>query len=418
MTRSTSGKGRRPALAIDGGTPVRSRPMPARCLFGEEEKGAAMELFDEAIRTGQAFCYNGPQEQAFEREFAEFMGGGFADGVNSGTSAIFAALGALELEPGSEVIVPPITDPGGVMPVVMLNCVPVFADSDPRSFNIGPRQLEAAMTDKTRAAVVAHIAGEPADMDPIMEVARGRSVRVIEDCAQAHGARYRGRLVGTFGDLAAFSTMSGKHFATGAQGGIVYTSDEELHWKARRFADRGKPFNLPGAASNVVAGLNLNLNDLAAAIGRVQLRKLPSIIERRRRVGQAVKRGLAGLKAVSVGWQVPNTKPSYWFLRIALDLSRLSVTKARFVEALVAEGISAGVSYRHIQAESLWYRNRRIAWCPWLFRDCAPDPPDFRKVIAVSDSNFIITAHENYGDQEASDIVEALTKVEAAYLRR
>ncbi len=404
-------------LAIDGGKPVRSTPMPARRLFGEKEKQAAVELFDQAIRTGEAFGYNGPQEQAFEREFAQFMGGGFADGVNSGTGAIFTALGALELEPGSEVIVPPITDPGGVMPVVVLNCVPIFADSDARSYNMGPEQFEAAITDGTRAAVVAHIAGEPADMGPIMELARARRIRVIEDCAQAHGARYRGQLVGTFGDLAAFSTMSGKHFATGGQGGILYTRSEELYWKARRFADRGKPFNLPGAASNVVAGLNLNLNELAAAIGRVQLKKLPPIIERRRKVGEAVKRGAAGLKAVSFGWQVPETDPTYWFLRIALDLSRLSVGKERFVEALVAEGIPAFASYRHIQAESLWYRNRRIGWCPWLFSDRAPDPPVLKNAIAVTDSHFNLPVHENYGEQEAADIVEALSKVEAAYLR-
>jgi len=244
-------------LAIDGGEKVRKTPLPPRRLFGEEEKAAAIALFDRAIEYGSAFGYNGEEEQAYEREFAEFHGGGYADLVNSGTSAIFVALGALQLEPLSEVVAPPITDHGGIMPIPMLNCVPVIADAHPGSYNMGPEQLEDVLTERTRAVIVAHIAGEPADMDPIMEVARSRGIPVIEDCAQAHGAIYKGRLVGTMGDIAAFSTMSGKHHATGAQGGVVFTHDEDLYWEAKRFADRGKPFNTD-SGSNVRMGLNLN----------------------------------------------------------------------------------------------------------------------------------------------------------------
>ncbi len=402
-------------LAINGGGPVRATPMPPRCLFGEAEKAAAIKLFDEASKSGGVFGYNGPKEQAFEDEFAEFMGGGFADGVNSGTSAVFAALGALELEAGSEVIVPPITDAGGVMPVVMLNCVPVFADTAPNSYNLGPDQFEAVISDKTRAVIVAHIGGDAVELDPILEIARRHGIRVLEDGAQAHGARYKGRLVGTVGDIAAFSTMSGKHFATAAQGGIVYTRDEDLHWKGKRFADRGKPFNLPEAGSNVVAGLNLNLNELAAAVGRVQLGKLPSIVAGRQRVGEGVKAGVAGLGAVSVGWQPPESESSYWFLRIALDLAQLSVSKEDFVQALVAEGIPAYPSYRHIQAESDWFKNRRHIWCPWLYREQAGPPPTLPNAIAVTDCNFNMGMHENYGEAEVQDIVAALAKVERAY---
>ena len=210
-------------LAIEGGQPVRQEPFPPRRLFGEEEKAAAMAVFDEAIATGTAFGYGGPHERAYEKAFAEYLGGGLAKAVNSGTSATLAALAALELEPESEVIVPPITDPGGVMPVVIMNCLPVPADTDGSSFNAGPEQIAAAITERTRAIIVAHIMGEPADMAPIMALARKHDLPVIEDAAQAHGATYRGRHVGTFGDLAAFSTMSGKHHASGAQGGFVFT---------------------------------------------------------------------------------------------------------------------------------------------------------------------------------------------------
>ncbi len=231
-------------LAIDGGSPVRSTPMPLRRLIGEEEKLGAMKVFDEAIATGEAFGYNGKYEVQYEKDFCEFMGGGFADGVNSGTNAVFVALGALQLDALSEVIVSPISDPGGVMPVVFAGCVPVMADSDPRSFNTCATEIEPWITTRTRAILVAHILGEPVDLDPIMELASAHDLYVIEDCAQAQGALYKDRLVGSIGHIAAISTMFSKHHCTGGQGGVVYTRDEALYWNARRFADRGKPFNL------------------------------------------------------------------------------------------------------------------------------------------------------------------------------
>jgi perosamine synthetase len=404
-------------LAIDGGTPVRATPMPARHLFGEEEKQAAVRLFDECLRTGQVFGYGGAEEQAFEKEFAAALGGGFADGVNGGTTAVFAALGALQLEAGSEVVVPPITDPGGVMPVVMLNCVPVFADADPRTYHMSAASLEAVVTPRTKAVVVAHIAGEPADMDGILAVAGKHGLKVLEDCAQAHGARYKGQLVGTMGDIAAFSTMSGKHMATAAQGGVVFTRNEDLHWKGKQFADRGKPFGLTPPSGNVMAGLNLNLNDLSAAVGRAQLRKLPSIVQRRHDGGEAIRQGLAGVDGVALGWLQPGSYGSYWFLRVALDLSLFSVTKARFCEALAAEGLPVTPSYRHIQAEAPWFRERRQRWCPWLFRDRISQEPSLPGAIAATEAHFNIAFHENFGHADIGDVVEALTKVARATRR-
>jgi len=407
-------------LAIDGGPKVRPKPFPPRRLFGEEEKQAAVAVFDAAIAAGEAFGYNGPQEAAYEQEFAEFLGGGFADAVNSGTSALFVALGALNLEPGSEVIVPPITDPGGVMPVPLLNCVPVVADAAPHSFNTGAEQIQAVLTPHTRAIIVAHIAGELVDMDPVLEIARARDLPVIEDCAQAHGAKYKGRPAGTLGTFGVFSTMSGKHHATGAQGGVVFTKDEDLYWEAKRFADRGKPFNLE-APGNVRAGLNLNSNELSAAIGRVQLRKLPDIVARRRAAAARIAAGLEDATAVSLGWQPPDTEGSYWFLRTQLDLDQLRVDKAQFCAALSAEGIPCGVSYRHIPSEAPWFRERRTfgnSGYPWTLPAYRGNPNwEFPcpNAVAATDECFIISIHENYGEEETRDIAAALRKVEAAY---
>jgi len=409
-------------LAIDGGTPVRSDSMPSRGLVGEEEKAAAVAVFDEAIALGRAFGYNGPHEQQYETDFADFMGGGFADGVNSGTNALYCALGGLQIDALSEVIVPPITDPGGVMPVVMLGCVPVVADSCPDSYNTSAEQIEPLITERTRAIIVAHIAGEPADMDPIMDLARKRELFVVEDCAQAHGAMYKGRRVGSLGDFGVFSTMHGKHHCTGGQGGVVYTRNEVLHWQARRFADRGKPFNME-APANVVAGLNCNLNELSAAIGSVQLGKLPGIVERRRRVGEAVKDGLKSSKAVSMGWQIPESECVYWFIRLKLDLDALSVDKQTFCKALGAEGIPASSSYRHIQCESPWFRNKAVfggSGFPWSCSDYkGPKDPQFKldNVIRATDIHFRVEVHESYGQKEIDDILAAVRKVGNAYAR-
>jgi len=410
-------------LAIDGGPKTRLDPFPQRSLFGEEEKQAAIALFDQAIASGAAFGYNGPQEEAYEKEFAEMMGGGYADGVNSGSAAVFVSLGTLNLEPCTEVVVPPITDCGGMMPVPMLNCVPIVADAAPNSFNLGAEQVEAVLSDRTGAILVAHIAGEPVDMDPLTELAESRGIPVIEDCAQSHGARYKGRLVGTIGKLAAFSTMSGKHHATGAQGGVVYTKDEGLCWEAKRFADRGKPFNVPNSTGNVRMGLNLNSNELSAAIGRVQLKKLPRIVEGRRAAVAGIAEGIAEARAVSLGWQPDGAEASYWFLRMQLDTDKLSVDKAQFVKALAAEGIPCGAEYRATPWEMPWFTERRTygsSGYPWTspsYRGDANRVFTCPNAIAAAQQCFRIVVHENYGPQEAADIAAALMKVEQAYLK-
>ena len=409
-------------LAVDGGSPVRSTPMPKRALFGAAEREAAMGQFDAAIESGDAIGYGGAQEAAYEQAFTDFHGDGSADLVNSGTSAVYAAIGGLELKPAGEIVVPPITDPGGVMPAALLNLVPVVADAAAGTFNAGSQEIAAVLTPHTRAILVAHIAGEPADMDPILEIARKHSLPVIEDCAQSHGARYRGKLVGTLGTVAAFSTMSGKHHATGPQGGVVYSKDTEIGWACRRFADRGKPLGIPGG-TNVRAGLNLNGNELSAAVGRVQLARLPEIIASRRRVAAEIAVGLDGMTAIHMGRELPDTEGVYWFLRIRIDEQNLTVNKATFVSALSAEGIPANPSYRHLPAEADWFRQRRVfppSDYPWGLPDYKGDRNaqfPCPQAVAAAESHFLLHIHENFGTQEVADIVAALRKVETAYLK-
>ncbi|MBU0714618.1 MAG: DegT/DnrJ/EryC1/StrS family aminotransferase [Verrucomicrobia bacterium] len=411
-------------LALQGGPKVRNTPWPTRHLIGFEEKSAVDALFDRAIASGNAFGYNGPEEETYCREFADAMGGGFADAVNSGTTAVYVALRALNIEPFSEVIVGPITDPGGIMPIPLLNCIPVIADAAPGRFSPGPKEIEAVITPQTSAIVVAHIFGEPADMPGIMKVARRHKLSVVEDCAQSHGARLKGRLVGTFGDIAAFSTMFGKHHCTGGQGGVVFTRHEKLYWEARRASDRGKPFGLPKGASNAIASLNFNLSDLAAVMGSVQLRKLPIIVSRRRELASRIVKGLRGLKAVSLPPQVAGAEPSYWYLRLRFHPEAVTCDKATFCSALGAEGLQVSERYCNPCHIWDWYRRRRVfgtSGLPWTAPQYRGNPNrtfPCPNVLTALDAHFHLTLFESWGNQEAADIVAIFQKVTRAFEKR
>ncbi len=408
-------------LALYGGPKVRQEPFPPRRLIGAEEKAAVDALLDEAIRQGLAPGYNGPEEAAYCQEFAEWMGGGFADAVNSGTSAVWVALKALEIEPFQEVIVSAVTDPGGMMPIPLLNLVPIVADSAPGSFNSGPEQIEALISPRTAAVLVAHIGGEPADMPGILEVAYRHKLPVIEDCAQSHGARIAGRLAGTFGDLAAFSTMFGKHHCSGGQGGFVFTRSETLYQKVRQGSDRGKPFFLPEGSTNVTASLNLNLNDIAAAIGRVQLRKLEGIVRRRREIAARIGDGIHDLAVVSLPAVLTGAEPSFWFIRLVFHPERAACDKITYCQALEAEGLPVLASYRAALPHTMdWFVRRRVfgsSGYPWTSPAYTGDPQaqfPCPNAQAAMQACFILPFHENWGDREVADAISILVKVDEA----
>jgi hypothetical protein len=310
------------------------------------------------------------------------------------------------------------------MPVALCNCIPIPADTAPGSFNVAAAQISARITPRTRAILVAHIAGIPVEMGSVMELAKARGLPVIEDCAQAHGASCGGRLVGTWGTIAAFSTMFGKHHATGGQGGVVYTRDAALFDRVRRYADRGKPFGLPAGSTNAVASLNFNSNDLSACIGRVQLRKLPKIVAARRRSAEwlaaACKRELHAVRIVE---GPAGTEPSPWFLFVQLDLRKLRVDKAAFATALGAEGLPAGASYRHLFTEHEWYKNRAVfpgTTDPWGNPRYKGNPDKvypLPNINATDTYTFPLFWHERLTAKDLNRVLAAFKKVETAYLK-
>ena len=410
-------------LAVNGGKKAHAGPWPERALLGAEEKAAVNALFDEAIRTGKAFGYGGEPEETYCKEFAAFMGGGFADAVSSGTAAVHVALRSLNPEPYSEVIVGPITDPGGIMPIPLMNCIPVVADAAPGTFNAGPEQVEVCITPRTSAILVPHIFGEPADIRGIAAVARARGLPVVEDGAQSHGATIDGQRVGTFTDISAFSSMFGKHFCTGGQGGIVFTRNEALGRACRKFSDRGKPFGLPEGSTNVVASLNFNLTDLAAVIGSAQLAKLPSIVARRRAIVKTVTDGIRNFASIGLPRLVPGAEPSYWFWRLELKTENLTVDRDTYCKALEAEGVGFSSRYNAMPHTYEWFAKRNVfgsPGLPWTSPQYKGDPRQqfpCPNAHAAIERCIAINIFESWTDKEAADIVLAFTKLEKAFAK-
>lgn len=407
---------------VHGGPRARRFPWPRRRHFDKREKRAVMQLLDREIRKGGAVIYGGPETKAYCQAFAGYLGGGYAAAVNSGTNAVYVALRALDLEPGSEVLVPAITDPGGTMPVAMLGCIPIPADSDCESLNISADQIRKVLTDRTSAIVVAHISGHPVDMDPILELASKRQIPVVEDCAQAHGALYKGRMVGSLGTISAFSTMFGKHHSTGGQGGVVFTKDTLLFARVRQVSDRGKAYGALGNPANLVASLNFNQDEISMAIGRVQLEKLAGAITARRTFALLVGTGLHEVDGVSLVADAPQCLGSYWFLMIRLDTSKLVCDSQEFARALEEEGIG-GVSagYPFFPTDLPWHRDAVVfgkSGLPWSAFTEHSTPRHFELPNAHKATREIVRVdvHESLGDREARDLVMAVKKL-ARYFR-
>jgi dTDP-4-amino-4,6-dideoxygalactose transaminase len=404
---------------VHGGPKVRRLPWPRRRHFGKLERHAVTKLMNRERRWGGAIVYDGPEEKAYTQAFAAYLGGGFAKAVNSGTNAVYVALRALDLQPGTEVIVPPVTDAGGCMPVAMMNCIPIPADSDEGSINTSAEQIEKMITPRTSAILIAHVSGHPLDMDPIVKLAEKHGLPVVEDCAQAHGAIYKGRMVGTMGTIAAFSTMFGKHHSTGAQGGVVFTHDTMLFARIRQLTDRGKPHGVVSPNGNVVASLNFNQDEISMAIGRVQLEKLQAALGARRAFVAAVEQRLSGLENVCVVGPPPDSTGSYWFLLLKLDLSKLECTNEEFAQGLYAEGIE-GVTggYPFFPTDQPWYRNAIVygeSRLPWSLVQELPRAFALPNAHAANLMMVRVDVHEQLGLKEAADLVAAVKKIAHYY---
>ena len=276
----------------------------------------------------------GSEVAAFEREFADYCGAQHGVGVNTGTSALHLALLAAGIGAGDEVITVPFTFVATVSAICYTGATPAFVDIDPRSFTMDPAGIEAAITRKTRAIIPVHLYGQPADMDPILAVARKHGLVVIEDAAQAHGAEYHGRRAGSLGDMACFSFYPGKNLGAYGEGGMVVTGDARYARTIRMLRDWGAERKY----HHVMKGYNYRLEGLQAAVLRVKLRHLEGWTHARRAAAARYDRLLAG-SHVRTPCEMPFARHVYHVY--ALRLQR----RAAWQEALHAQGINTGIHY-------------------------------------------------------------------------
>lgn len=330
-------------LALFGGDPVRTEPFPAYTVIGPEEKRAVADVLDSGVLSRYLGAwhpdfYGGPEVQAFEAEWGAITGAKHAISVNSCTSGLYAAVGAVGAGPGDEVIVSPYTMIASATAALVFNAVPIFADIDPETYTVTAETIAARITKRTKAIMVVHIFGQPADMDPIMALARSHNIKVIEDCAQVPFATYKGRPVGTLADIGVFSLNYHKHIHTG-EGGMCTTNDEDLAERVRLIRNHAEAVVEKKGTKNLVnmIGFNFRLGEIEAAIGRCQLKKGPDLIARRKANVRYLERKLAGVPGLFMPKVGPAGDHVYYVHALDYEERATGVSRDLFVKAVRAE---------------------------------------------------------------------------------
>jgi perosamine synthetase len=365
----------------------------ARPWFDDAEVAAAAEV----VRSGQ-LC-QGPQTEAFENAFAAKMQVRHAVAVSNGSVALLVALEAMGIGPGDEVIVPDMTFISTVTSAVRLGATPVFADITLTDYNLDAELVERLVTSKTRAIVPVHYAGHTADMDLLGDIARRHGLKILEDAAEAHLARYKGgKFAGTIGDAGIFSFTPTKPMTTG-EGGMIVTDDDEIAERCRlirNFGDRGK-FDWDAM------GFNYRLNEVASAIGRCQLAKLDEIIAMRRTKAQRYDEGFAGCDLIHIPWVRGPEDSNYQLYTIRLAVDRLRASRDAIIAALTEQGVSTRLYYPALHRQG-------------VFRRFGPfDDGRYPNALAFEQSALSLPIYTGLAAEEQEYIIDTIPKVLAAY---
>jgi perosamine synthetase len=281
--------------------------------FGEEE----MKLLARVMSSGTLNCTKGTVVREFEARFAKSLGLPFCRTTTSGTAAVHAAVAAVDPEPGDEIITTPITDMGAITPILYQTAIPVFADVDPLTYNMTAESIARKITRRTRAVVVTHLFGNACDMDPILELCRSRKLALIEDCAQAFGCTYRGKPVGTFGDIGCFSLQQTKHMTAG-EGGMVVARDEALSRRMRLFIDKAWGYGDPKPDHYFLA-MNYRMTEITGAVALAQFEKLPAMVQQRVAMAERLTQKIEGVKGIRPPQKTPGCAPVYWRYALRVD---------------------------------------------------------------------------------------------------
>jgi perosamine synthetase len=362
--------------------------------IGKEEVEAAKAVIESGVLSQYigAWCadfYGGQKVQEFERQCEKFFGVKHAVTVNSWTSGLTAAVGAIGIEPGDEVIVSPWTMCASATAILHWNAIPVFADIESDTFCLDPASVEANITPYTKAIMAVDIFGQSADMEAIMAIAERHGLKVITDTAQAPGTYYKGKRTGTMAHVGGYSLNYHKHIHTG-EGGILVTDDDEIADRLRLIRNHAEA--VVGAKgttdiSNMI-GSNFRLGEIECAIGIEQLKKLDRFVADRQRIADRLSAGLAGLPGLRTPIVRPDSTHAYYIYPMVLDIDKLGVSRARIKEALEAEGV-VGLAAGYANIHLLPMYQQKIAYgskgFPWTSDICRRDVSYAKGICPVAE---------------------------------
>ncbi|GAB4017858.1 DegT/DnrJ/EryC1/StrS family aminotransferase [Spirosoma koreense] len=358
-------------LALHGGEPTVTRSFPWP-IFDDREVRAVADIVRSG-RWGNPDCADAVA--AFERQFADYCGSKYAVSCVNGSVSLRLALIACGVRPGDEVIVPPYTFIATASVVLEVNCIPVFVDIDPDTYNLDPSKLEAAITPRTRAIIPVHFAGLACDMDAILSIARRHNLRVIEDAAHAHGAEYNGKKLGSIGDAGSFSFQSSKNLTSG-EGGIVITNDEQLYQTMNSLRNVGR---LPHGQwyDHFNPGCNYRITQLQAVLLSEQLERLDEQTQIRNDNGLFLDRLLADIAGITPLRRSEEASQHCYHLYIfRYDKTRFrNIPKNEFVAMLAAEGVPCSAGYPHPLYKQPVFQEKN-----WLCY-AIPDTVDYSQVV-------------------------------------
>jgi perosamine synthetase len=391
-------------LAIHGGSPVRKTMLPYGHQWLDDDDIAAVVA---VLRSN--WLTTGPKVDEFEQVFAETVGAREAVAVSSGTAALHAAMYAIGIKPGDEVIVPAMTFVATANCVVYQGGVPVFTDVDPDTLLLDPIQVETKITPRTKAIIAVDYAGQPCDYDALWAIANKYGLMLVADACHALGGTYKGRPVGSLAHLTVFSFHPVKHITTG-EGGMVTTNDSQLAQRMRIFRNHGITTDYRQREQQgswfyemVDLGYNYRITDIQCALGLSQLRKLPAWVKRRQEIAQRYHAAFAEIPAVRPLGVRPEVSHAYHLYVVRLDLTRLRATRAQIFAALRAEGIGVNVHYIPVHLHP-FYR-KRFGTGPGL---CPVAEVAYNEIISLP----IFPSMTN---EDINDVVQAIRKVIAAY---
>jgi dTDP-4-amino-4,6-dideoxygalactose transaminase len=403
-----------PKLALQGGEKsVKTSPkLPIR--WGQPER----ERLEAMLGQDSLFYWKGPQTALFTERFKQVCPLKHVMPCSSGTAALHIAVAAAGIGPGDEVITSPITDIGTVIGVIYQQAVPVFADLGPSTYNLDPADVERRINPKTKAIIAVHLCGNPCDLQALKALADRQGLVLIEDAAQAWGAKYRGQPIGTIGHMACFSLQNSKHITCG-DGGVVASSDERFGPLLQKFGDKGFD-RLKGGLFESFA-TNYRISEPQAGVAAAQLTRLEAIVSRRARLGNLLTENIQALPSVLPHQVHPDDRCNYWFYFFRLKPDTLRCDRPEFVKALVAEGADASAGYIPVPLHRNPVFERHAFFAGrWPVRELGLTTMDYSKhqtpeAEAILQTGVRITIHEAMTDEYILSVAEAIRKVANHY---